>query len=50
MEPSLARHYIAELEEDSKYTVTVRVSNSAGSSGISNIVTAMTEETGVRHC
>ena len=30
------------------YTITVTVSNSAGSSGVSNTVTAMTEETSER--
>ena len=34
------------LEPGNRYTITVTVSNSAGSSGVSNTVTAMTEETG----
>ena len=36
------------LEPGNRYTITVTVSNSAGSSGVSNTVTAMTEETGER--
>ena len=39
---------ITGLEEDSRYTITVTVSNSAGRSGVSNTVTAMNEETGER--
>ena len=39
---------ISGLEEDNRYTITVTVSNSAGSSGVSNTVIAMTEETGER--
>ena len=39
-------YIITGLEEDSRYTITVTVSNSAGSSGVSNTVTPMTEETG----
>ena len=43
---------ITELEEDSTYSITVTVSNSAGSSAVSNTVTAMTMEAGKRysHC
>ena len=37
---------ITGLEEDSRYTFTVTVSNSAGSSGGSNTVTAMTLDAG----
>ena len=37
---------ITGLEPGNRYTITVTVSNSAGSSGVSNTVTAMTEETG----
>ena len=33
---------ITELEEDSTYSITVTASNSAGSSAVSNTVTAMT--------
>ena len=39
---------ITGLEEDSRYTITVTVSNSAGSSVVSNTVTAMTEKAGER--
>ena len=39
---------ITGLEPGNRYTITVTVSNSAGSSGVSNTVTAMTEETGER--
>ena len=39
---------IMGLEEDSSYTITVTASNSAGSSGVSNTVTAMTLEAGER--
>ena len=43
---------ITGLEPGNRYTITVTVSNSAGSSGVSKTVTAMTEETGERdwHC
>ena len=37
---------ITELEEDSAYSITVTASNSAGSSAVSNTVTAMTMEAG----
>ena len=37
---------IMGLEEDSSYTITVTASNSAGSSAVSNTVTAMTLEAG----
>ena len=37
---------ITGLEPGNRYTITVTVSNSAGSSGVSNTVTAMTEEAG----
>ena len=37
---------IIGLEEDSSYTITVTASNSAGSSVVSNTVTAMTLEAG----
>ena len=37
---------ITGLEPGNRYTITVTVSNSAGSSGVSNTATAMTEETG----
>ena len=39
---------ITELEEDSTYSITVTASNSAGSSTVSNTVTAMTMEAGER--
>ena len=39
---------ITGLHEDSSYTITVTVSNSAGSSAVSNTVTAMTMEAGER--
>ena len=39
---------ITELEEDSTYSITVTASNSAGSSVVSNTVTAMTMEAGER--
>ena len=39
---------ITELEEDSTYSITVMASNSAGSSAVSNTVTAMTMEAGER--
>ena len=39
---------ITVLEEDSTYSITVTASNSAGSSAVSNIVTAMTIEAGER--
>ena len=41
-------YIITGLEPGNMYTITVTVSNSAGSSGVSNTVTAMTEETGER--
>ena len=39
---------ITGLEEDSRYSITVRASNKAGSTKSSNIVTAMTLEAGER--
>ena len=39
---------IMGLEEDSRYTITVTASNSAGSSAVSSTVTAMTLEAGER--
>ena len=39
---------IMGLEEDSNYTIVVRASNLAGSSEVSNTVTAMTLEAGMR--
>ena len=39
---------ITDLEEDSTYSITVTASNSAGSSEVSNTVTAMTMEAGER--
>ena len=39
---------ITGLEEDSSYSITVRASNTAGSSEVSNTVTAMTLEAGER--
>ena len=39
---------IMGLEPGNRYTITVTASNSAGSSGVSNTVTAMTLETGER--
>ena len=43
---------IMGLEEDSSYSITVTASNAAGSSAVSNTVTAMTLEAGKRdsHC
>ena len=40
---------ITELEEDSTYSITVTASNLAGSSAVSNTVTAMTMEAGERY-
>ena len=40
---------IMGLEEDSSYTITVTASNSAGSSAVSNTVSAMTLEAGERY-
>ena len=40
---------ISGLEEDSRYTITVTASNTAGSSEVSNSVTAVTEEAGERN-
>ena len=40
---------ITDLHEDSSYTITVTASNSAGSSAVSNTVTAMTLEAGERY-
>ena len=40
---------ITGLEEDSSYSITVRASNTAGSSEISNTVTPMTLEAGERN-
>ena len=45
---SIASYDITELEEDSTYSITVKASNSAGSSAVSNTVTAMTMEAGER--
>ena len=39
---------IAGLEPGNRYTITVTVSNSAGTAPVSNTVTAMTPETGER--
>ena len=39
---------ITGLEPGNRYSITVTVSNSAGSSGVSNTVTAMTLETSER--
>ena len=39
---------ISGLEEDSRYTITVTASNTAGSSEVSNSVIALTEEAGER--
>ena len=41
---------IMGLEEDSSYTITVTASNLAGSSAVSNLITAMTLEAGKRCC
>ena len=43
---SATGHTIPGLEEDSTYTITVTASNGAGSSEVSNTVTAMTGEAG----
>ena len=43
---SATSHTIPGLEEDSTYTITVTASNTAGSSNVSNTVTAMTGEAG----
>ena len=45
---SIASYDITRLEEDSTYSITVTASNSAGSSTVSNTVTAMTMEAGER--
>ena len=45
---SIVSYDIPELEENSRYMMTVTVSNSAGSSGVSNSVTAMTLVAGER--
>ena len=45
---SATSHTIPGLEEDSTYTITVTASNTAGSSNVSNTVTAMTGEAGER--
>ena len=45
---SIASYDITGLEEDSTYSITVTASNSAGSSAVSNTVTAMTMEAGER--
>ena len=45
---SIASYDITDLEEDSTYSITVTASNSAGSSAVSNIVTAMTMVAGER--
>ena len=45
---STVSYDIPELEENSRYMMTVTVSNSAGSSGVSNSVTAMTLVAGER--
>ena len=49
---SATSHTIPGLEEDSTYTITVTASNGAGSSNISNTVTAVTGEAGkgLYHC
>ena len=39
---------ISGLEEDSRYTITVTATNTAGNSEVSNSVTAVTEEAGER--
>ena len=43
---SMTSYTIPDLEEDSEYSITVTASNDAGSSGVSNTVTAMTGEAG----
>ena len=45
---SATSHTIPGLEEDSTYTITVTAFNTAGSSNVSNTVTAMTGEAGKR--
>ena len=45
---SMTSYTIPDLEEDSEYSITVTASNDAGSSGVSNTVTAMTGEAGER--
>ena len=45
---SSTNYDIMGLEEDSRYSITVTASNGAGSSEVSNTVTAMTEEGGER--
>ena len=45
---SFTRHALTELEPGNRYTITVTVSNGAGSSPVSNSVTATTTETGER--
>ena len=39
---------IMGLEEDSRYTISMTAANAAGSSAVSETVTAMTEEAGER--
>ena len=41
-------YVIMGLEEDSSYSLTVTAANAAGSSAVSETVTAMTEEAGER--
>ena len=50
MNGAFTSYTITGLEPGNRYTITVTVSNSAGSSGVRNTVTAMTEETGERDC
>ena len=45
---SITSYDITGLEEDSIYSITVTASNSAGSSGFSSAVTAITMEAGER--
>ena len=47
---STVSYDIPQLEENSRYMMTVTASNSAGSSGASNSVTAMTLVAGERDC
>ena len=49
MNGGFTSYTITGVEEDSRYTTTVTASNTAGISGVSNTVTAFTEETGERH-
>ena len=48
MTGAVTSYTITGLEPGNRYTITVTVSNSAGTAPVSNTVTAMTVETGER--